>query len=47
MMICLSYTTPTMLRQRSMPGLVTRVSLVSRFAGRIAPTSGDGGGGDP
>jgi hypothetical protein len=46
-MIRLSFITPTMLRQRAMPGQVCRVSLVSRFAGRIAPVSVDGGGGAP
>jgi len=46
MMIRLSFTTPTMLRQCAMLGF-TPVWLVSRFAGRIAPISGDGGGGAP
>jgi hypothetical protein len=46
MMIRLSFTTPTMLRQRAMPGC-NPVWLLSRFAGRIAPKSGVGGGGAP
>jgi hypothetical protein len=42
-MINIRYTTPTMLRQRAARGLVCRIALMQRFAGRIA--SGDVGGG--
>jgi len=47
-MINHSFITPTMLRQRACSGLVTRISLVTRFAGRSVPAIvADGGGGAP
>lgn len=46
-MMDLLFTTPTMLRQRALPGLVCRVALMAGYRGRIAPASVGGGGRAP